>query len=203
LLRLSTAKLFKLYDSTFLGEFANRDFHFDSSQEYCMNKLVFASAMALAGLCLVSSPALPAHGQTIQIQDPAEFNSYQNATTQNDPAQKCAALDSFLKTYPQSTAKSAALDQMIDCYQQTGQMDNLLSAANRVLQIDPNNMKAIFVSVFAKKAQWSEYRSADVRRRRGAGPEGPHGSQTCGHVGRRLEESDHRHLPDLPLGDRL
>ena len=121
-----------------------------------MNKLVFASAMALAGMCLVSTPALQAHGQTIQIQDPAEFNSYQNATTQNDPAQKCAALDSFLKTYPQSTAKSAALDQMIDCYQVTGQMDNLLSAATRVLQIDPNNMKAIFVSVFAKNAQCSK-----------------------------------------------
>jgi hypothetical protein len=118
-----------------------------------MNKLVFASAMALAGMCLVSTPALKAHGQTIQIQDPAEFNSYQNATTQNDPAQKCAALDSFLKTYPQSTAKSAALSQMMDCYGQTNQMDNLLSAATRLLQIDPNNPQAIFASVYVKKAQ--------------------------------------------------
>ncbi|HKN21363.1 MAG TPA: hypothetical protein VJX73_08100 [Terracidiphilus sp.] len=118
-----------------------------------MNKLVFASAMALAGMCLVSTPALRAHGQTIQIQDPAEFNSYQNATTQNDPAQKCAALESFLKTYPQSTAKSAALSQMMDCYGQTNQMDNLLSVATRLLQIDPNNPQAIFASVYVKKAQ--------------------------------------------------
>jgi tetratricopeptide (TPR) repeat protein len=93
------------------------------------------------------------HGQTIQIQDPAEFNSYQNATTQNDPAQKCAALESFLKTYPQSTAKSAGLDQMIDCYQQTSNLDGALSAATRLLQIDPNNEKAIFVSVYVKKTQ--------------------------------------------------
>ena len=118
-----------------------------------MNKLVFASAMALAGMCLVSTPALQAHGQTIQIQDPAEFNSYQNATTQNDPAQKCAALESFLKTYPQSTAKSAALAQMMDCYGQTNQMDNLLSVASRLLQIDPNNPQAIFASVYVKNAQ--------------------------------------------------
>ena len=121
-----------------------------------MNKLVFASAMALAGMCLVSTPAFRAHGQTIQIQDPAEFNSYQNASTQNDPAQKCAALESFLKTYPQSTAKSAALDQMIDCYGQTNQMDNLLSVSTRLLQLDPNNMKAIFWSVYVKKAQCSK-----------------------------------------------
>jgi len=124
-----------------------------------MNKLVFASAMALAGMCLVSTPALQAHGQTIQIQDPAEFNSYQNATTQNDPAQKCSALESFLRTYPQSTAKLAALGQMMDCYGQTNQMDNLLSAATRLLQIDPNNPQAIFASVYVKKLQCSK--SAD------------------------------------------
>jgi tetratricopeptide (TPR) repeat protein len=120
-----------------------------------MKKLVFASAMALAGICLVSTPAIRAlsSSQTIQIQDPAEFNSYQNASTQNDPAQKCVALESFLKAYPQSTAKSAAYDQMIDCYQQSNQPDNALGAATRLLQIDPNNMKAIFVSVYVKKTQ--------------------------------------------------
>lgn len=120
-----------------------------------MNKLVFASAMALAGMCLVSTPAIRAQasGQTIQIQDPAEFNSYQNASTQNDPAQKCAALENFLKTYPQSTAKSAALSQMMDCYGQTNQMDNLLSTASRILQLDPNNPQAIFASVYVKKQQ--------------------------------------------------
>jgi len=115
--------------------------------------------MALAGMCLVSTPAIQAHGQTIQIQDPAEFNSYQNATTQNDPAQKCAALESFLKTYPQSTAKLAALAQMMDCYGQTNQMDNLLSAATRLLQVDPNNPQAITASVYVKKLQCSK--SAD------------------------------------------
>ncbi len=118
-----------------------------------MKKLVFASAMALAGICLVSTPAPRAHGQTIQIQDPAEFNSYQNATTQNDPAQKCAALESFLKSYPQSTAKSAALAQMMDCYNQTNNTDGLLSTATRLLQIDPNNMQALFASVYVKKLQ--------------------------------------------------
>jgi hypothetical protein len=35
-------------------------------------------------------------------------------------------------------------------------LDNLLSAATRLLQIDPNNMKAIFVSVFVKKTQCSK-----------------------------------------------
>jgi hypothetical protein len=42
-----------------------------------------------------------------------------------------------------------------------------------------------------------------IQMRRGAGPEGPHSCQAGRHVGRRLEDSDDRHLPDLPLGDRL
>ncbi len=123
-----------------------------------MNKLVFASAMALAGICLASTPALRAlsSSQTIQIQDPAEFNAYQNASTQNDPAQKCAALESFLKAYPQSTAKSAALDQEIDCYEQSGNLDGAYKAAIALLQVDPKNEKAIFAAVYAEKAKCSK-----------------------------------------------
>ncbi len=118
-----------------------------------MKRLVFASAMALAGMSLVSTPALRAQdsGQ-ITIQDPAEFNAYQNATTQTDPAQKCAALESFLQAYPQSVVKKAVLDQMIDCYEQSNQPDKVISAASRLLQVDPDNMKAIYISVVLKKA---------------------------------------------------
>ncbi len=121
-----------------------------------MKKLVFASAMVLASMSLVSTPALRAQdsGQ-ITIQDPAEFNAYQNASTQNDPAQRAASLESFLATYPQSVVKKAVLDQLIDSYQQTNQPDKVKSAAQRLLQIDPNNLKAIFVLVFVEKQQCS------------------------------------------------
>jgi len=119
-----------------------------------MKKLVFASAMALASMSLVSTPALRAQdsGQ-ITIQDPAEFNAYQMASTQNDPAQRAAALESFLTTYPQSVVKKAILDQLIDTYQQLNQPDKVLSAATRLLQVDPTNLKALFVSVYVKKSQ--------------------------------------------------
>jgi tetratricopeptide (TPR) repeat protein len=110
--------------------------------------------MALAGLSLVSTPALRAQdpGQ-ITIQDPAEFNAYQNAITQTDPGQKAAALEGFLQTYPQSVVKKAVLDQLIDSYQALNQPQKAVGAATRLLQVDPNNMKAIFVSVFVKKQQ--------------------------------------------------
>jgi len=120
-----------------------------------MKKLVFATAMVLAGTSLVSIRALRAQdsGQSIQIQDPAEFNAYQNASTQTDPAQKCSALDSFNKTYPQSVAKKLALDSMIDCYLASNNPDGVIKAAGGLLQVDPSNMKAIYYSVLLKKQQ--------------------------------------------------
>jgi len=120
-----------------------------------MKKIVFASVMALASLSLVVAPMLQAQeaSGTIQIKDPAEFNSYQMATTQSDPKAKASALEQFLTQYPQSVVKDAVLDMLIDTYQQLGDGDKTLSAASRLLQVDPNNMKAIFISVFIKKGQ--------------------------------------------------
>ncbi len=119
-----------------------------------MKKLVVASAMALACVSLVSAPALRAQdsSQQITIQNPQEFNAYQQASTQTDPAQKAAALESFLETYPQSVVKKAVLIELIGTYQGLNQPDKALSASTRLLQIDPNNMQAIYISVFIKKS---------------------------------------------------
>jgi len=117
-----------------------------------MKKLVFASVMALASISLVSAPTLRAQ-DSITIKDPAEFNAYSQASTQADPKAKAAALESFLTTYPQSVVKKAVLDMLVDTYQALGDADHALSAASRLLQVDPANMKAIFLSVAIKKSQ--------------------------------------------------
>lgn len=117
-----------------------------------MKKLVFASVMALASICLVPAPTLRAQ-DSITIKDPAEFNAYQMAITQTNPKAQAAALESFLKTYPQSVVKKTVLDSLINSYQSLQDSDNTLSAASRMLQVDPNNMKAILYSVFIKKGQ--------------------------------------------------
>src|ERR1039457_1803510 len=124
-----------------------------------MKKFVFASVMALAILSLFSAPMLRAQ-DSITIKDPAEFNTYNNAcggcasaTGQSTTKPSAPALESFLKAYPQSVVKAQALDMLIDAYQAANDPDKTLSAATRMLQVDPNNMKAIFVSVFIKKTQ--------------------------------------------------
>jgi hypothetical protein len=115
-----------------------------------MKKIVLASVLALAGLGLMVAPTLRAQDQ-ITIKDPAEYNAYQMAITQTDPTAKAAALESFLNSYPQSVVKNAVLDMLVDTYQQLRDPDKTLSAASRLLQVDPNNMKAIYISVYLKK----------------------------------------------------
>jgi hypothetical protein len=117
--------------------------------------------MALASLSLIFAPVLRAQ-DSITIKDPAEFNSYQTASQQSDPTAKAAALESFLETYPQSVVKTAVLDQLIDTYQGLGDADKTLSAASRLLQLDPNNLKAIFISVFIKKGQCGKTQDAQA-----------------------------------------
>ena len=118
-----------------------------------MKKLVFASAMALASMSLVSTPALRAQDSGQISLPPDQFNSYQNAMTQTDPGQKAAALEGFLQAYPQSPVKTTVLDNLIDVYNQLNQPAKAIDAATRLLQVDPNNMKAIFASVYLKKQQ--------------------------------------------------
>lgn len=125
-----------------------------------MKKLVFASVMALASLSFVSVPTLRAQ-DSITIKDPAEFNSYQMATTQADPKAKAAALEGFLKAYPQSVVKKAVLDMLLDTYG-LSDPDNALSAASRMLQVDPSNMKAIYLSVVIKKGQCAKTQDAQT-----------------------------------------
>ena len=116
-----------------------------------MKKLVFASVMALASIGLMTAPALRA--QDITIKDPAEFNAYQMATTQNDPKAKAAALEGFLTQYPQSVVKKAVLVLLLETYQGLGDADHIVGTATRVLQVDPNNFEALYLAVVIKRSQ--------------------------------------------------
>ena len=131
-----------------------------------MKKLVLASVMALASISLVTAPTLRAQAaqssDQITIQNPAEFNAYQTASTQTDPAAKSKALEDFLTAYPQSVVKKAVLDDLIDTYQAMGDADKQLGAASRLLQVDPANMKAIYISVALKRGQCLKANDAQV-----------------------------------------
>ena len=49
--------------------------------------------------------------------------------------------------------KKAVLDSLLDAYQAASDPQKVLDTATKLLQVDPNNMKAILYSVMIKKAQ--------------------------------------------------
>lgn len=117
-----------------------------------MKKQVFASMVLLTGMSLTALTQAMAQ-DNVTIKDPAEYNSYQLASTQADPKAKAAAFESFLQAYPQTVVKKVVLGALIEAYQQTGDTDHILSAATRYLQIEPNDFSAIYLSAAIKKQQ--------------------------------------------------
>ena len=81
--------------------------------------------------------------QKPQIKDPAEYNAYVNAVQQSDPAAKAQALEAFLQTYPNSVMKVDALVTLMGAYQQAGNASKTIDSASRILQADPNNVRAL------------------------------------------------------------
>jgi hypothetical protein len=123
-----------------------------------MKKVVFASMLVAASMVSAAAPAALAQDQGSQssqltIKDPAEYNAYTNAIGQSTPAAKAAAIESFLQQYPNSIVKQEMLEQLVGAYQATGDTANTYKAAKLLLQVDPNNLRALTFVVYVGKAQ--------------------------------------------------
>ncbi len=111
-------------------------------------------APAAQGTGNASAPAAAsAQANQITIKDPAEYNDYSNAISQSAPAAKAAAIEAFLTKYPSSVVKQDMLEQLMAAYQQTGDLTKTVDAANRLLAVDPNNLRALALSVYIEKSQ--------------------------------------------------
>jgi hypothetical protein len=123
-----------------------------------MKKVLFASLLAVATSALYHPPSAVAQDQgsqssQITIKDPAEYNAYTSAIGQATPAAKAQAIESFLQTYPNSVVKGDMLEQLLNAYQATGDSVKTYDAAKRLLQVEPNNLRALIVAVYVGKQQ--------------------------------------------------
>jgi hypothetical protein len=122
-----------------------------------MKKSVLASLLALATILpgtvsMVYAQDASTSGQ-ITIKDPAEYNDYTNAVGQSAPAAKAAAIEAFLTKYPNSVVKGELLQVLMASYQQAGDMTKTLDAADRLLAVDPGNLRALAISVYMEESQ--------------------------------------------------
>jgi hypothetical protein len=130
-----------------------------------MKKVVVASVLAVAtgianylpaALALEDDQSQGAQSGQITIKDPAEYNAYTNAVGQSSPAAKASAIEQFLQQYPNSVVKEEMLEQLMAAYEQAGQADKELDAANRLLQVNPNNVRALTIVIYMEKKQTSD-----------------------------------------------
>ncbi|HYA24899.1 MAG TPA: hypothetical protein VEF05_12105 [Terriglobales bacterium] len=112
------------------------------------------SQTAPAAPAQAGQPASPAPPQQKkEIKDPAEYNAYVGAIQQQDPNAKISGLEAFLTQYPNSVMKEDALEVLMGAYQQTGNQAKMLETAQRILQANPNNLRALALLAYFKRAQ--------------------------------------------------
>jgi hypothetical protein len=124
-----------------------------------MKKFVLASLLALATTTpgsvslLYGQAGQAAQPGQITIKDPAEYNDYTNAMGQAQPAAKAAAIEAFLTKYPNSVVKNDLLEVLMATYQQSGDVPKTLATADRLLAVDPGNLRALAISVYLQTSQ--------------------------------------------------
>jgi hypothetical protein len=91
--------------------------------------------------------------QKKEIKDPAEYNAYVGAVQQADPAAKISGLEAFLTQYPNSVMKEDALEILMGTYQQKGDPVKMGDAAQRLLAVNPNNVRALALLAYSKRIQ--------------------------------------------------
>src|SRR5229473_2872714 len=89
-------------------------------------------------------PAAAAPAQAPVIKDPAEYNAYVGAVQQTDPAAQISGLEAFMTQYPNSVMKVAALQTLMQDYQQTNNQQKTIDTATKLVSADPSNERAIF-----------------------------------------------------------
>lgn len=90
--------------------------------------------------------------QKKEIKDPAEYNSYVGALQAPDAQQKITSLEDFLLRYPNTVVKEDALEALMGAYQQAGNAQKTIETANRLLQVNPNNLAGLAVNVFVMRS---------------------------------------------------
>jgi len=119
-----------------------------------MKKVVLASLLSATALIpFVVQPAAfgqAAQGNIQMSQD--EYAKYNTCAQATAPAAKVTACEDYLKAFPNSVVKADVLNQLLYAYSQTGDQAKTLDAADRLLAVDPQNLRALTMEVYYRRA---------------------------------------------------
>jgi hypothetical protein len=119
-----------------------------------MKKVVLASLLAVAGAVPFASLAYAQQAASGGIQmSQDEYAAYNKANTATTAADKAAAFEAYLKAYPNSAVKVDVLNQILFADSQVGDQAATLNAADRLLAVDPNNVRALVFEIFYRRPE--------------------------------------------------
>jgi tetratricopeptide (TPR) repeat protein len=142
-----------------------------------MKKIFFAMLLVAAVTAVAQTTSVPAQSapaqnptatpaapQKKEIKDPAEYNAYVGAVQQTDAAAKVSGLEAFLTQYPNSVMEEDALETLMGAYQQTLSQaktpdqqklnqTKMLETGQKVLLVNPCNIRALALLTYTKNAQ--------------------------------------------------
>ena len=135
-----------------------------------MKKVVIASLLAVASIAPaaqtlfaepLSNPFVMQDATGVQMS-PAEYKVYNDAISQTTPQTKAPALEAYLAAYPQSAVKNDTLLQLMLAYS-SFDPTKTLDAADRLLQVEPNNLRALTLEVYFRKASADQLTDAAAK----------------------------------------
>jgi tetratricopeptide (TPR) repeat protein len=110
--------------------------------------ILFSVLMAAQALMPAAALAQRPSANQKVIKDPAEYNAYMTALNTPNPAQKAAAMEAFVRNYPDSVVKIDALEHAMAAYQQAGNTQKVEETARRILESEPYNPRALAIITF-------------------------------------------------------
>ena len=138
------------------------------TSEHCLNstkrslyfregKEVVMAVMRWFGLVLSLVFAFAASDVSAQTRNsfanPAEYDSYMAALNTRDAAKRATAMEVFVAWYPGSVLKIEALEQAIAAWHAANQPAKADVMAARLLQVDPDNVRALANRAYAGRTR--------------------------------------------------
>jgi len=137
-----------------------------------MKKVVLATLLAClvialgmsCGLAQTAAPAASPVAQSVNLGTQAaaatcalpdaEYTAYNNAIGQSNPQAKAAGIEKYLTDFPTSACPNIRVGTMVLLMTAYSQFDaaKTLDAADRILKLDPNNLRALYGEAVLRKA---------------------------------------------------
>ena len=104
-------------------------------------KVTLSALMCLCGLLAAGQTTGAAQPRV--IKDPAEYEAYIKVVQTVNPTERPQAAERFLYQYPNSVVKPDVLELLLLSYQQLKNEDEAVRTAERLLDCEPANLRAL------------------------------------------------------------